>query len=99
MEATPGRQAESAGDLAGDGPFLWRGARRGRRGGREPPREGDRWRRPAAELVREQRGHVGREADQLEHLYDALTDRRAREIGVDLQRLADDALHAHAGAQ
>ena len=44
----------------------------------------------AAELVREQRGDVGREADEVQHRVDALGDRRARQVGVDLQRLGDD---------
>src|SRR3989454_546000 len=45
------------------------------------------------------RGHVWLQPDQLELLADALADRRAREIGVDLQRLGDDVLHAHARAE
>src|SRR2546428_8049811 len=45
---------------------------------------------PAAELVREQRSHVGLETNEPEHLVDSLTNRCAREIGVDLERLADD---------
>ena len=54
---------------------------------------------PAAELVREQRGNVGLQADQGQHLGDALADRGARELRVDLERLGDDVAHAHPRAQ
>jgi len=64
--------------------------------GRQRPGDGDPLPLAAAELVGKQRGHVGLEADQLQHLLDARAKRRAREIGVDLQGLGNDVLHAHA---
>jgi pyruvate/2-oxoglutarate dehydrogenase complex dihydrolipoamide acyltransferase (E2) component len=60
------------------------------------PRDRDALPLATAELVREQRRHVARQADQLQHLAHPRVDRRAREIGVDLQRLGDDVAHAHA---
>ena len=67
--------------------------------GRQRAGDGDALALAPAELVRKERGDVGRHADEVQDLVDARRDRRAREVGVDLQRLGDDVAHAHARAE